>query len=149
MLNPDFRDILFAFLDAKVEFLLVGAYAVAAHGHPRATGDIDLWVRASPANASKIFRALQHFGAPLDGISVDELAMPDLVFQIGLAPRRIDILTSLSGIGFDEAHSEKKDIQVDDLTVPTISKSLLIKNNRATGRTQDLADAEKLEAIDS
>jgi hypothetical protein len=147
LLNPDFRDILSAFLDAKVEFLLVGAYAVAAYGHPRATGDLDLCVRATTANATKVHQALQQFGAPLEGISVAELAEPNLVFQIGIAPRRIDILTSISGVDFDEAYAEKSLIQVDGLFVPTISKALLIKNKRATGRTQDLADAEKLEGI--
>ena len=91
MLNPDFRDMLSSLCEEKVEFLLVGAYALAAHGHPRATGDLDIWIRVSKDNAKKVWRALARFGAPLSGVTVDDFINPENVFQIGVAPRRIDI----------------------------------------------------------
>ncbi len=93
MLNTDFRDILSAFNGEKVEYLVVGAYALAAHGFVRATGDIDLWIRCSEKNAENIIRALIKFGAPLSDLTTDDLIKPDLIFQIGIIPRRIDILT--------------------------------------------------------
>jgi len=107
MLNPDFRDILSAFSDADVDYLVVGAYAMAAHDLPRATGDIDLWVRASAGNARRVLRALAAFGAPLDGVTAEDFSGPDVVFHIGLPPRRIDLLTSVDGVTFDEAWGER------------------------------------------
>ena len=103
MLNPNFHDILSEFCAAKVEFLLVGAYAMAVHGLPRATGDIDLWVRCSEENAQHIMAALARFGAPLSQISAADFQTPGVVFQIGVAPHRIDILTAIDGVEFDEA----------------------------------------------
>ncbi len=94
MLNPDFRDMLSALCDENVEFLLIGAYALAAHGLPRATGDMDIWIRCSDENATRVLQALQRFGAPLFDLTVDNLQAADTVFQIGMVPRRIDILTS-------------------------------------------------------
>lgn len=88
MLNPDYRDILSAFADAEVDYLLIGAYAMAAHGHPRATGDIDLWVRSSEENAMRVLKALSAFGAPLTEVGRDDFQTPDTVFQIGVSPRR-------------------------------------------------------------
>jgi len=96
VLNPDFRDMLFALSSADAEFLLVGAYALAAHGLPRATGDMDIWIRRSEENAVRVWRALRRFGAPLTGLTKDDLKTPNLVVQIGVAPRRIDILTSMT-----------------------------------------------------
>lgn len=103
MLNPDYRDMLSAFEDESVEYLVVGAYALAAHGAPRATGDLDLWIRPSPDNADRAFRALEAFGAPTHDLTVDDLTDPNLVFQVGIEPRRIDILSSITGVSFDEA----------------------------------------------
>lgn len=144
MLNPDFHDILSAFNAERVEYLLVGAYALAAHGLPRATGDIDLWIRPSAANAASVWGALKGFGAPLEGISIGDLETPELVFQVGLPPRRIDLMTSIDGIDFDTAWRERVLIHVEGLDVPTISRSNLIANKRATGRPQDLADVARL-----
>jgi len=92
MLNPDFRDMLSAFGEEKVDFLVVGAYAMAAHGVPRATGDLDFWVRPSEENAERVIRALVRFGAPMDAITVDDFTTPGLVFQIGVEPNRVDLL---------------------------------------------------------
>lgn len=144
MLNPDFRDILSAFNAEGVEYVLVGAYAVAAHGLPRATGDIDLFIRPSASNAQSVWRALEHFGAPLDRISIHDLQTRDLVIQIGLPPRRVDLMTSIDGVEFDKAWDERVVISVEGMDVPTISKENLILNKRATGRPQDLADIARL-----
>jgi hypothetical protein len=89
--------------DAGADYLVVGAHALAAHGRPRATGDLHIWVRPTPENARRVWSALQTFGAPLDQLSAQDLSSPDIVFQMGLAPNRIDIMTSVSGLGFDEA----------------------------------------------
>lgn len=145
MLNPDFRDMLSALCNENAEFLLVGAYALAAYGLPRATGDMDIWIRCSDANARRVWRALQQFGAPLSELTLDDLKTPDLVFQIGIAPRRIDLLTSIDGVQFDEAWLQRKTIEVEGLTVAVIGRSHLIQNKKAVGRPQDLADVVWLE----
>jgi hypothetical protein len=147
MLNEDYRDMLQALADEKVRFLLVGAYALAAHGYPRATMDIDIWVMPSPENAAAVLRALQRFGTPLQNLTAQDLQKDDTVFQIGVAPRRIDIITALSGLQFEEtfAHSLAVDIEGIEVHVPSITD--LIRNKRASGRTKDIADAEALEEL--
>ena len=144
MLNPDYRDMLSAFADAKVDYLVIGAYAMAAHGHPRATGDIDLWVGTAPTNAERVLDALSTFGAPLTEVDRDDFQTPDTVFQIGVSPRRIDILTTIEGVNFEEAWPQRIEIEIGGLTVPVIGREHLIKNKRALGRSQDLADIEHL-----
>ena len=146
MLNPDYRDILSAFNAERVEFLLIGAYALAAHGAPRATGDLDLWIRPSTDNAQRAWRALVRFGAPLEGLQQTDLSTPGTVVQIGREPRRIDLLTTIDGVGFDEAWGAKKEIQVDGMTIPVIGRDEFLRNKRATGRHKDLADVERLES---
>jgi len=146
MLNPDFRDMLSAFIAEGAEFLVVGAYALSAHGVPRATGDLDCWVRRSRANAGRVLRALHQFGAPTEALSVSDLQQPDLVFQIGVEPNRIDILTSIDGVEFDPAWRERQVVQVDGLAVPILSRHHLLANKRAAARPQDLADVSLLEA---
>ncbi len=111
-MNPDYKDILSAFSAEGVEYLLVGAYALAVHGIPRATGDIDILVRPHPDNAVKVWRALKTFGAPLSQITEKELSTPGLVFQFGVAPRRIDLLTSIDGVGFEEAWDGRIEAQI-------------------------------------
>lgn len=145
MLNPDFRDMLSALSSGDAEFLLVGAYALAAHGLPRATGDMDIWIRRSEENAVRVWRALRRFGAPLTGLTKDDLKTPNLVLQIGVAPRRIDILTSIDAVQFDEAWSDRQIIEVEGLTISVLGRSHLIQNKRAVGRPQDLADVAWLE----
>ena len=145
-MNPDFVEMLSALHDAGVEYLVVGAHALAAHGRPRATGDLDLWVRPSSENASRVYLALQRFGAPLDLLRQEELATPDLVFQIGVAPARIDILTSISGVTFEEAWGNRTTVVVEGLSLPVIGRHHLIQNKRAVGRPRDLADLVDLGA---
>lgn len=144
-MNSDFRDMLSEFNAAGVEYLLVGAYALAAHGMLRATGDIDLWVRPTPANARCVELALSRFGALLEGISAADFEKPDLVFQIGIVPRRIDILTAIDGVDFDAAIGRRQWKQLGDIQIPVLSREDLIKNKRASGRPKDIADAIWLE----
>jgi hypothetical protein len=146
LLNPDFRDMLSALCAEDVEFLLVGAYAMAAHGYPRATGDMDIWIRCSDENARRIWQALQHFGAALADLTLDDLKTPDTVFQIGVAPRRIDILTSIDGVEFDAAWSQRQIIEVEGQTFSVISRVHLLQNKKASGRPKDLADVAWLES---
>ena len=136
---------LLALSDAKIDFLLVGAYAVAAHGHPRATGDLDLWVRPDAETAPKVYRVLAEFGAPLHDLTVDDLATPGMVFQIGIEPSRIDILTAISGVAFDDAWENTLNIELDDIKLNVIGRDDLIVNKRACGRPKDIADAETLD----
>jgi len=145
LLNPDFRDILSGFSEEKVEFLLVGAYALAVYGLPRATGDIDLWIRLSAENARRVARALVTFGAPSSNISEEQLKTPGTVLQIGVAPRRIDILTSIDGVDFDDAWRDRTETLVEGLKVSVIGRRHLIQNKKAVGRPQDLADIARLE----
>lgn len=145
MLNPDYRDMLSALSEEGAEFLVVGALALAAHGLPRATGDIDIWVRASQANAERVWRALRRFGAPTRDLAPEDLAAPDVVFQIGVAPRRIDLLTSIDGVTFDEAWPERMIVELEGLFLPVIGRAQLIRNKRASGRPKDLADLSWLE----
>ena len=147
MLNEDYRDMLQALHDEKVRFLLVGAYAMAAHGYPRATMDIDIWVMPEPENAEALLRALRRFGAPLQNITREDLQTDGMVFQIGVAPRRIDIITTASGLDFEETFKRSIAIDIEGIDVHTPSLADLIRNKRAAGRTKDLADAEALEEI--
>jgi hypothetical protein len=146
LLNKDFLEMLSAFCEEKVEFMLVGSYALAFHGFPRATGDIDLWIRCSGENAERVWRALAKFGAPLSNLSVDELTKPGTVFQIGIAPNRIDILNKISAVEFDEASLDCKTVEIDGLTIAVISRTHLIRNKKAAGRPKDNADVAWLES---
>jgi hypothetical protein len=140
MLNQDFRDMLLCLKEAKVDFIIVGAYALAAHGFPRATGDIDIWVDNSPANAVRVMSALAKFGAPLSNLSEQDFIATDVVVQIGVQPCRIDITTGIDGIRFSEAWQNKVAIKVDGLEVYVLSKADLLKNKTASGRDKDLGD---------
>jgi hypothetical protein len=144
-MNRDFAEMLNALSAESVEFLVVGAYAVAGHGLPRATGDIDLWVRPVAENAARVWKALERFGAPRSRLTVDIFTQPDIVYQIGLPPNRIDLLTGIDGVSFDEAWADRVDCVVDGVAFPMISRHHLVMNKRATGRPQDLADVARLE----
>lgn len=146
LLNPDFRDMLSAFCEEKVEFMVVGAYALAFHGFPRATGDIDLWIRCSQENASRVWRALIRFGASLSEISPDDLMTPGMVFQIGIAPRCIDILTSIGGVEYDEAREGWKEVEIEGLVIHVIGRNDLLRSKKAVGRPKDQGDIAWLES---
>jgi predicted nucleotidyltransferase len=147
MLNEDYRDMLQALADEKVKFLLVGAYALAAHGYPRATMDIDIWVMQSPENADAVLRTLRRFGTPLQNLTAQDLQKDDTVFQIGVAPRRIDIITAVSGLRFEQTFARSLAVDIEGIEVHIPSMSDLIRNKRASGRTKDIADAEALEQL--
>lgn len=143
-MNRDFRDLLAEFNARNVEFLVVGAHALAAHGHVRATEDLDVWVRPDRENAKRVLEALRAFGAPLHDLTEKDLTTLGVVFQIGVAPLRIDVLTAIDGVDFAEAWPGRLITKFDDQPIAVLSKEHLIKNKRAVGRTQDLADVERL-----
>jgi len=147
MLNPDFKDMLCAFNTEGVEYLVVGAYAMAAHGFPRATGDLDFWIRTDPENADRVMRSLAKFGAPMDQLSREDLLTPNLVLQFGVEPSRIDILTSIDGVAFDAAYSGRLVSRLGDVDVPLLGLAELIQNKRVLGRPKDIADVASLESI--
>jgi hypothetical protein len=147
MLNEDYKDMLQSLAAEGVEFLLVGAYALAAHGYPRATMDIDIWVMPSPDNADAVLRAIRRFGAPLHHLTKADLEREGTVFQIGVAPRRIDIITAASGLNFTQACSRATIVEIEGIRVRIPSITDLIRNKRASGRTKDIADAEALEEL--
>jgi hypothetical protein len=143
-MNPDFVDLLRAFAAADVRFLVVGAYALGFHGHPRATGDLDVWVEASEQNAQRIMRALAAFGAPLLDLREGDFAREGIIYQVGVPPGRIDILTQLTGVAFDEAWPDRARGRFGDVDVDFIGRDAFIRNKKATGRSKDLGDVEAL-----
>ena len=147
MLNKDYKEMLENLLDEKVEFIIVGAYALAAHGYPRATGDIDIWVKPEKKNSKRIYKALAKFGAPINQIREDEFSQAGIIFQIGVAPRRIDIITDIDGVRFDEADEDKIIVEAENLRIPVLSIDMLIKNKMATGREKDLLDVKLLKKM--
>jgi predicted nucleotidyltransferase len=146
-LNQDFRDMLEALVHEGVEFLIVGAHALAAHGLPRATGDLDILIRPTPENARCVMEALRRFGAPLAAHHVEQrdFEEPGNVYQIGLPPRRIDLLTQISGVTFEEALAEHLTLSIGGQEIRFIGRDALIRNKRAAARDKDLIDVGALE----
>jgi hypothetical protein len=145
-MNPDFAEMLSALSDAGADYLIVGAHALAAHGLPRATGDLDIWVRPTPANAQRVMSALRVFGAPLFDLSEADLTESTTVFQIGVVPNRIDILTGISGVTFEEAWPRRVAHTIEGQALPFLGRDDLERNKRASGRPKDLADLAALGA---
>jgi len=144
--NPDFRDLFIAFNEESVEYLLVGAHAVGYYAEPRFTKDIDVWVRASPENAERVHRALSAFmGFPPDDITVGDLTNPETIYQIGVAPNRIDIIVGLIGLEFGSAWERRLEATYGDVPVHVMGRDDLITAKRASGRPLDLIDVEWLE----
>jgi hypothetical protein len=149
-LSPDFRDLLSELSAAEARFLVVGGYAVALHGRPRATKDLDVWVEATKENAPRVMKALRAFGAPLQGLVERDLEAPGVGLQIGVPPQRIDVLTAPSGIRFEEAWPNRVVVTLaPDLLCPFIGLADLLQNKRAAARPQDLADVAALERIEA
>jgi len=130
--------------EEKVKYLVIGAFALSTYGYPRATGDIDIWVEANEENSRKVLKSLIRFGAPMDKISQDDFKAKGLIFQIGVAPRRIDITTLIDRVDFETAYPNRKDIIIENITVPVISLEDLIKNKQSTGRDKDILDVKML-----
>lgn len=146
MLNKDFKDMLSCLLEEKVEFLLVGAYAMGVYGHPRATKDIDLWIWTDPVNSERTYRALAKFGAPMANVTPMDFSESGVILQIGVPPNRIDLITKAEGIEFETCYQNRVVVSIEGLDIPVISKQDLILNKRATDRPQDRVDADVLES---
>jgi hypothetical protein len=144
--NQDFLDFLKCLIEAGARFLVVGAHALAVHGVPRATGDLDVWIDRDQENGERVWAALLSFGAPVGavGVSRQDLEAPGVVVQIGLPPRRIDVMMEITGVAFGEAWASRTSHRVGGLEVPFIGREALVRNKRATGRLKDLADLEAL-----
>jgi hypothetical protein len=145
-MNPDFLEFLAALVEANARFIVVGAHAVAVHGVPRATGDIDVWIDRAPENTVRVLQALTNFGASTAALALKpaDLEVPETVVQIGLAPRRIDILTDVTGLRFDQAWNQRAVHEVGALAIPFLGRDDLVRNKRASGRYKDLGDLEAL-----
>ena len=148
-INPDFRDLFAALNAARSKYLLVGGYALAVHAVPRFTKDLDIWIEPDDENAPRVMEALRQFGAPLSSLSEAELAAPGTIFQMGVAPNRIDIVTSIDGVTFDDAWPSRFTASYGDVPIAVLSRAHLIQNKRAVGRPQDLVDAALLEEFGS
>jgi len=142
--QQDFRDLLELFNAHKVDYLIIGAYALAYHGVPRYTGDMDILVHPDPDNARRILSALTEFGFGSLDITVDDLALPDKVVQLGVTPVRVDIITSITGVSWEDAKAGRVAGTYGDLKVYYIGKKELILNKRAIGKNKDLADLEAM-----
>jgi hypothetical protein len=142
----DFGDFLRELVAARAEFLVVGAHALSVHGIPRATGDLDVWVRPNPENATRVMTALSQFGAPIAdlGITAGDFTRPDVVAQLGVPPYRIDVMTSISGVDFESAWANRVYGTIAGTRVPVLGRESFVLNKRATGRTKDAADLESL-----
>lgn len=147
MLNQDFKDLLSTFNEHAVEFLVVGAHALAVHGHIRATKDLDVWVRPQHSNARRVIEALQAFGAPTQAVVEGDFSQPGITFQIGVEPVRIDLITIVDGLTFEAAWENRVRAEYGGVTVFVLSREDLLINKRASGRPQDLADIAALERL--
>lgn len=143
-LNSDFSELLRTFNEEGVKYLIVGGYAMAIHDRPRFTKDLDIWIERTSENAQRTHRALTRFGAPMSELSVSDLSDPEVVFQIGVAPVRADILSSITGVEFHEAWPDRVQARYGDIDISAIGREALIRNKRATGRPQDIVDADVL-----
>ena len=146
MLNKDFKEFVALLDSTNVEYLLVGGYALAAHGHPRYTGDIDFWVNPTPENAVRLMQALTAFGFGGLGLTRDDFMQPDAGVQLGYPPARIDLLTAIDGVSFDACYARRRRLRVDGVELSLIDVDDLRANKRASGRLKDLADLEALDA---
>jgi len=144
MLNQDFKEFIQSLNENEVRYLVIGGYAVAFHGHPRYTKDIDVWIEMNPDNAARLVKALDQFGFASLGLQAEDFLRPDQIVQLGYPPNRIDLLTTLLGVDFESCYSSRVQVEIDDVAVNFIDLENLKKNKKATGRHQDLADLEHL-----
>lgn len=145
MLNKDFKEFIALLNSTGVEYLVVGGYALAAHGHPRYTGDIDIWVGVTTENVQKLLSALHAFGFGNVGLTQDDFLVPEAMVQLGYPPARIDLLTTIDGVSFADCYPQRMEVLVSDLTLPIIDLASFIANKRASGRPKDLADLASLD----
>jgi hypothetical protein len=145
MLNQDFKEFIQSLNDHSVRYLVVGGYAVALHGHPRYTKDLDVWIEMSAENAARVVKALEQFGFGSLGLKDEDFLVADQVVQLGQPPNRIDLLAAASGVNFETCYRSRLSVEVDGVPVAFIDLENLRKNKQASGRLQDLADLENLE----
>ena len=145
IISKDFREFIRLLNKNKVKYLIVGGYAVAFHGHPRYTKDIDIWIFIEKANAEKILKTLDEFGFSGIGLTVKDLITPEVIIQLGYPPNRIDLITDVSGLNFDECYEKRVEVNIDEIKINFIDLENLKKNKKSTGSHQDLADLENLE----
>jgi predicted nucleotidyltransferase len=146
MLNRDFKEFAESLHARGVEYLIIGGYALAAHGHPRYTGDIDFWIRPTPENLERLLTALEDFGFGSLGLSAQDFT-PDAVIQLGQPPRRIDLMTTIDGVDFDRCYARRETVELAGVRLNIIGLEDFKANKRATGRLKDLADLEGLEPL--
>ena len=144
MLNRDFKEFIQSLNDNHVRYLIVGGYAVAFHGHPRYTKDIDVWIEMTQENSGNVIKALEQFGFGSLGLKEEDFLIPDQIIQLGYPPSRIDLITTLSGVDFASCYASRVQIDIDEIQVNFIDLENLRKNKQASGRHQDLADLESL-----
>ena len=144
--HPDFKELLNVFNAHSVRYLVVGGYAVMMYSEPRFTKDLDLWISVDPENARAVYAALRDFGAPLSGLTEESFSQEGFFYQMGVPPLRVDVMMSLPGMTFEEAWPRRVMLELAETAIPFISKKDLIRIKRASGRPQDLIDAEQLES---
>jgi len=145
MLNKDFKEFAELLNSTGVEYMIVGGYALAAHGHPRYTGDLDVWIGQEPGNIIRLLDALAAFGFGSLGLKQEDFLAPEAVVQLGYPPARIDLLTTIDGVSFDACYPHRVPMQVGGVTLPIIDLASFRKNKIASGRAKDLADLESLD----
>lgn len=143
-INSDFSDLLRIFNANEVKYLVIGGYAVIQHGEPRFTKDLDLWISTDKTNAAAVFRSLREFGAPLTGLTEADFSEEGYFYQMGVPPVRVDILMGIPGVEFAQAWERRMEVNFDDIVVKFISRGDLIVSKRASGRVQDILDADSL-----
>jgi hypothetical protein len=146
MLSKDFREFVALLNSNGVEYLVVGGYALAAHGHPRYTGDLDIWLSAAPENIARLLKALGEFGFGSVGLTADDFMQPGMMVQLGYPPTRIDLLTSVDGVQFVECYPRRMVISIAGVDLPIVHLQDFKANKRASGRAKDLADLESLDS---
>lgn len=145
MLNQDFKEFIKSLNDSHVRYLIIGGYAVALHGYPRYTKDIDVWIEMSPENAANMLQALEQFGFGSLGLQAADFLVPNQIIQLGYPPNRIDLITTPPGVSFESCYASRIEVMIDDVMVNFIDLDNLKKSKKAAGRLQDLADLENLE----
>jgi hypothetical protein len=144
MLSPDFREFIELLIKNKAEYLIVGGYAVGIHGHPRYTGDLDIWLNTTPENAEKILQSVNQFGFSSFKLSKEDFIKPGNVIQLGYPPLRIDLLTEIDGVTFQECYKNRKEVLIENMQVNFIGYSDLLKNKKKSGRPRDIDDIDNL-----
>ena len=145
MFSQDFKEFVGLLIENQVEYLIVGGYAVGIHGHPWFTGDLDIWLKPSLENAAKILKCINVFGFSSFALSAEDFTKEGNVVQLGDPPLRIDLLTNIDGVAFDDCYPNRKIVEIDDLTINFIGYQDLLKNKKASGRLRDLDDLENLQ----